>query len=446
MEPDKINPYIKAERWYVVTISLVLYVTAFITRWPLVRHMFNGHILGEELSCAFGAVLSLENLEQFDYFASNFGAYLLFWLSSDIIHFDLYYARTTKLFISSFLPVISFLFCKYRLNLSINSSLICGLLITFNPTLINYSIIGNDMGLELVPGCLALFLIRFHNLNQDKIRVTIVFFLSAMAASIYGAGFAFVPAAFWWVIYCHKGSDIFRLTRGGIYWLLGVIIYIWPYFLISGNPIPSRGGGNYCPILPCIFDSALIIAKDLLIKPVSYHNFGDFPSFGIFGASIFFLPFALGIKKLCSKKMRDQSILIGLTILSTMTVLLMSGDHPGIRRGLVLIVLIFFVTTVGLDTIFQLIKNTTLKLSLAILLIVIITYRGYSIYHNLSELDPIGVSPSKYENMVEKLKKEDVVLVKGQGRVDQTYSVLKLICERRRLNCNNIQIIDSSNK
>lgn len=440
LESDKKNPSLKAGIWYIITISLVLYVTTFITRWPLVHNMFNGYILGEELSCAFGAVLSLENLQQFDSFASNFGTYLLFWLSSHTIHFDLYYARTTKLFISSFLPVISFLFCKYRLNLSLNSSFICGLLIVFNPTLINYSIIGNDMGLELVPGCLALFLIRFNNLNQDKIRVTIVFFLSAISASIYGAGLAFLLPILWWTIHYHKGSDLFRLSRSMIYGVLWVAIYLWPYFLIDGNPIPSRGGGQYCPILPCIFDAISMIGKDLFVKPTSYHNFGDFPSFGMEGAIIFFVPLLLGIKKLCSKKMRDQSILLGLTILSTIAILLFSGDPAGIRRGLILVVLIFFIVAIGLDIIFQYFTNPILKFSLMFLLMVMLIARGDAILHNFSSVEFGGTPPSQYESLIDELEKNDLVLTKEDGRIDQTYSVLKLICKRRGLNCNDILI------
>lgn len=448
LESDKKKPSVKTRTWYIIAISLVLYVTAFITRWPLIHNMFNGQgfILGEELSCAFGAVLSLENLEQFDYFATNFGAYLLFWLSSYTIHFDLYYARTTKIFISSFLPVISFLFCKYRLNLSLNASFICGLLIVSNPTLINYSILGNDMGLELVPGCLALLLIRFNNINQDKTRVAIIFSLSAIAASTYGAGFAFVLPVLWWAIYCHKGSDLFRIGRTMIYGALGLAIYIWPYFLISGNPIPSRGGGEYCPILPCIFDAISMIGKDLFVKPTSYHNFGDFPSFGIEGTIIFFVPLLLGIVKLCSKKMRNQSILIGLTILSTIAILLFSGHPAGIRRGLILLILISFIVAIGLDIIFQYFTNPILKFSLMFLLIGILVARGDKILHNFSSVEYGGIPPSKYEGLINELEKNDLVLTKGYGRIDQAYSVLKLICKRRGLNCNDILLISPDNK
>ncbi|MDH3973180.1 MAG: hypothetical protein OEV42_02770 [Deltaproteobacteria bacterium] len=441
----KINFYKKAETLYIVTISLILYVTAFITRWPLVHKMFNGYILDEELNCAFGAVLSLESLQQFNYFDSNFGAYLLFWLSSHSANFDLYYSRETKLLISSFLPVISFLFCKYRLNLSLSSSFICALFLVFNPTLINYSIIGIDMGMELVPGVLALYLIRFKTLNNDKLRVTAVFFLSAMAASIYGAGFAFFPTALWWAIYCHRGSDLFRLGRGAIYGLLGVTIYIWPYFLISGNPIPSRGAGNYCPDYYCIIDAISLIGKDLFIKPTSYLNFGDFPSFGILGAAIFFVPFILGIIKLYSTIMRDQSILIGLTILSAIAVLLLSGDHSGIRRGLILIVLIFFVVAIGLDVIFQHLKNPIGKFALVFLLTIMLAVRGHAILDNLSSIEYAGIHPSRYEDLIKKLENNDLTLRKT-GSVNQTYSVLKLICMRRGLKCRDILIVDPSNK
>lgn len=440
MKSEKTIPSDKTITFYVVVVSILFYATSFATRLPLVQNIFGGLILGEELSCAFGAVASLEDLEQFDYYSSNFGAYLLFWLSSHILPFDLHYARITKLFIFSFLPVLSFLFCKYRLNLSLMSSFLCGLFILFNPTLINYSLIGNDMGLELVPGLLALFLMQFKNLNQEKIRVTIVFFLCGISASIYGAGFAFLLPALWWVIAYHQGSDFFRVSRGGIYGLLWIVVYLWPYFLIEGSPLPSKGGGSYCPILPCIFEAIPTIGKDLFIKPSSYHNFGNLPSFGLGWAAIFLIPLALGIVKLCSREMRGQSILIALTMLSSIAILLFSGHHAGIRRGLIFIVLLFFIIAIGFDIIFKYLKKPTLKFSLMFALMIMSVNRGYAFLNEPMSVELNDAFPSKYEELIVELEKNDIILKKGNGSIKHTESVLKLICNRRGLDCKTIHL------
>jgi hypothetical protein len=350
--PDRLVRLLESRRGLAL-LCVAVWLVAVVVNLGLAGRA--GPLGGEEVTATFlNPVLTLQRL-QCNQFTSNTGSSLFFAALRPLLypHLGTNWLRDAKAVFCALVPVLLLLISRRRLGISLGASVAVGLLAAVTPALFAFSWIALEIGADLVPGLLAIYVAtsaitsgRTLTATSIATRSLIIGGIGGVAASFYGGSLAFVVGCvlapwLWSVSGATLVARVARRTMASAMVLVAgaAVVLLTSFFLINSHYI-LLGGGTQAARTP--FINIGVLLGDLFGGERSYYYVSKNG-----GVSLIALV-AAAVGAIAGRHNRVVQLLCVIA-LASIAAAVMSAPPAGTRRVLPAVCVIVLLNGVALD-------------------------------------------------------------------------------------------------
>jgi MFS family permease len=322
--------YFPMSRSRILILCLALFLFQLGVNYYVVGSANRQQVLtGEEASVDFRDPVLLTQRIQHNPMATPFTAFTFYLVGSHVVpNVDLFFGRWWKATFMALLPPVLFLYGRRRLSLSWPAAATAAALTGLLPTIVSFSWLGTDHGLEVLFGFAGLLC-----LSTGVGPLLVLGGLLTGLGALMAVGVAFFP-----VVFCELAlywKD--RKTRESVLWAGGAVAallfaMVLPALWWSNSARLLMGGGELIwPLGPLLKRNGLLLLKELFSEGQSYYYFNRFPALSNPWLAVAVIA---GIAA-CVPRWRSwwPLYVLGGGVLG---IVLVAGGVPGIRRALIL--------------------------------------------------------------------------------------------------------------
>lgn len=318
----------------------------------------NPMLWGEEVACSFRNVVFLEQHLQADCYATNFSAYVFYWIGSHLMPMTIESLRIWKiLFMSSLGPLMSAILLRIQPRIGLWLAALPALLFPLIPTVAMFSTVGVETGLDSLFTFLLFYLALGISWSRESafrtgVRLILCSLLSVWSVHIYGSALSVICIA--WVIVFYRSIFEFQGSRQ-IHFLAALFVLVitvaasfWPLKYFGPRVLMMYGGGNASLLFNDVWKSIYFNFLDFFVTSSTYEVRGrlPFPAFPweLNGLLLVLFAFA-GAAGFLRRRSVGWLILVGF---SSAVLTIISGPMPGIRRTFPLLIIMLLLAAVGI--------------------------------------------------------------------------------------------------